>query len=445
MSIRLSHRVALGLLVILVVLACGAAPGGVVQAQSLPFTPTPAPTATPTSTTLPTSTPTPSATATPQVVTVVATPTAPSITASPAPTATPLPPGYGRDRCDLNPDLTRPCAVATETEITDLSFAQGPVDVFSMLLKGGRQYRITAATDAGGIDPSLEVFVADRAEAPLGANDDVTVGSPTAALTITVAADGWYLARVTNRAPGDPLGKVYRFSARSVAEVGAATPVASDPDDLIGNAYDPAHAVRIAWGVPYDLTLRCPERRPGACYDGRHTFLRLPVKRGIPLALLSYDLGLGVDTVLTLYRPDADQTAEGSGQLAGWRLVASNDDVVGGWTLRSQLIVIPDWSGEALLVVAPSERADLAVLPSDNDGRPGRYRLIAGPLALPAVKAVLAAQTDLPPTPTPRPTSQPAPAAVSTQPAQDTREVIRESCATGQAVVDEDDTPQTQP
>jgi hypothetical protein len=357
-----------------------------------------------------------------------------------------LPPGYGRDRCDPNHTLEQPCALATETDIANLNFTDGNVDVFSFLLKGGRQYRIAAQVGAaGGLDPSLDVFLAGRTEQPIGQNDDAGIGNPSAVVTITVSTDAWYLVQVSNRAPGSPEGKVYTLSARSVAPGAgsgggsAPTPAPSNPDDLIGNAYDVAHAVRLAWDVPYDLTMRCPDPRPGACFHGRHSFVLLPVKVNVPLVVLTYDLGAGTDTVLSLYQPDPNQTQEGDGQLAGWSIVASNDDVVGGWTLRSQLRLIPSWSGEALLVIAPSERADLPVLPAD--GRPGRYRLIAGPPAAPAVKAVLAAQTDLPPTPTalptptPRPTSQPAPITISTQSAQDNREVIKEACVTGQAVV----------
>jgi hypothetical protein len=104
--------------------------------------------------------------------------------------------------------------------------------------------------------------------------------------------------------------------------------------------------------------------------------------------------------------------------------------------LRSQISMTPDWNSIALLVVAPSDRADLPIIPADD--RPGRYRLIIGSPELPPVKAVLAGQQDTPPTaapPTERPTGQPAPAAVSTQPAEDSREVIKEACPTGQAVV----------
>ena len=96
----------------------------------------------------------------------------------------------------------------------------------------------------------------------------------------------------------------------------------------------------------------------------------------------------------------------------------------------------PDWNSLALLVVAPSDRADLPPIPAD--GRPGRYRLIVGSMELPNVKAALAGQQDLPPTPmppTPRPTGQAAPAAVVTATAQDAREVIKEACPMGQALV----------
>lgn len=407
-------------------------------AQSLPFTPTPEPpTDTPTlpPTTTPTAlppTPVPSAAVPTQTpIVIIATPT-------PLPaTATPLPPGFGRDACDPNHQLTQPCALATETDIPNLNFNDAPVDVFSFLLKGGRQYRIAATVDkAGGIDPSIDVFLAGNAEQPIGWNDDERIGNPSAAVTVTVDADAWYLVQVTNKSPGDTKGKTYTLSARSVTPAGSAPVERTDPDDLIGNAYDVPHAVRLAWNVPYDLSMRCPDPRPGACYAGRHTFLLVPVKGGVPFTALTYDLGAGVDTVLTLYKPDPAQTQESPGVIPGWRAVATSDDIAPGWTLRSQIGITPDWSSVALLVVAPSDRADLPPIPTD--GRPGRYRLIAGSPELPNVKAAIAGQQDLPPTPvppTPRPTGQAAPITMSTQTAQDNREVIKETCPSGQAVV----------
>lgn len=429
----ISYRARLRMLTIGLLLGLGLAPllwlgaAASSSAQSLPFTPTPEP---PEPTTLPSPMPTQPPTASPMVVVVTATPTA-----SPAPSATPLPPGYGRDRCDPNHSLQQPCALATEAEIGGLNFTDGATDVFSFLLKGGRQYRIAATiAPPGGLDPALEVFLAGAADQPLAANDDERIGSPSAALTVTVQADGWYLARVTNRAPGDPAGKTYSLSARSVAPAGTAPAAPTRPDDLVGNAYDPAHAARLAWNVPYDLSMQCPDPRPGACYAGRHTFLLVPVKPGVPFTALTYDLGAGVDTVLTLYRPDPAL----SGDLPGWRALASNDDLAPGWTLRSQVTIAPDWAGLALLVVAPSDRADLPPIPAD--GRPGRYRLILGSPDLPSVRAALAAQHDTPPepaTPTARPTGQAAPAAVGDAPVQDTREVIKEACSAGLALVGE--------
>lgn len=417
------------------------------SAQTLPFTPTPEPTE------LPTSTPTVQPTTTPEPTT--AQPTQPPIvivaTATPQPataTAQPiaLPPGYGRDQCDPNHTLQQPCALATETDITNLNFNDAAVDVFSFLLKGGRQYRIAATVgNTGGIDPAIDVFVAGTTDTPVGSNDDEKIGNPSAAVTVTVQVDSWYIVQVSNKAPGKVEGKTYTLNARSVAAAGdTSTAQATNPDDLVGNAYDAEHAVRLAWNVPYDLSMVCPDTRPGACYAGRHTFLLVPVKGNVPFTALTYDLGAGVDTVLTVYKPAPTQTQSGSGVIPGWVSVAANDDIAPGWTLRSEISFTPDWNSMALLVVAPSNREDLPPMPAD--GRPGRYRLIVGSPELPNVKAALAAAgQDLPPTPvppTPRPTGQPAPAAVAEAPAaaQDNREVIKEACPTGSAVVGTEET-----
>ncbi len=185
------------------------------SAQTLPFTPTPEPTDPPTftpePTAVPTFTPEPTALPTQPPVVIVATPTPQRATATPLPTA--LPPGYGRDQCDPNHSLQQPCALATETDIANLNFNDAAVDVFSFLLKGGRQYRIAATVDkAGGIDPAIDVFVAGTTDKPIGSNDDEKIGNPSAAITVTVQADGWYIVQVSNKAPGNRAGGwlVYR-------------------------------------------------------------------------------------------------------------------------------------------------------------------------------------------------------------------------------------------
>jgi hypothetical protein len=347
-----------------------------------------------------TDTPTPSSTAT----SLPATQTPIIWTATPVPaTATPLPPGYAPDACHPNHTLHQPCALSSETDVANLNFVSGSTDVYSFLLKGGRQYRISAAVTTEGIDPSMAVYLAGATEQPVGQNDDVTIGDPSAAVTLTVDADAWYLVEVVNKAPGDVRGKTYTMSARSIgtnsapnapAGAGAGSASTATEEDVIGNAYDVAHAARIVWAAPYDLSMVCPDQRPGACYAGRHTFLLVNVKAGIPLAALTYDLGAGVDTVLTLYKPDPTQTQESPGVLPGWRAIAANDDFVAGQTLRSQVRVTPDWNGDLLIVVAPSSRQDLPPAPADS--RPGRYRLIVGPPEMKAVAAVMAAQGDMP-------------------------------------------------
>lgn len=417
------------------------------SAQTLPFTPTPEPTELLTA--LPTEPPTAQPTNTPepptaQPIIIVATPTPQPATATPQPTM--RPPGYGRDICDPNHSLQQPCALATETDIVNLNFNDASTDVFSFLLKGNRQYRISTIVDkGGGIDPAIDVFPAGTTDKPVGSNDDEKIGNPSAVVTVTVQMDAWYIVQVSNKAPGSTEGKTYTLSARSVATAGdTSKPEATNPDDIVGNAYDPQHAIRLAWNVPYDLSMICPDTRPNACYAGRHTFLMIPVKGNVPFTAFTYDLGAGVDTVLTIYKPDPMQTQSGPGIIPGWASVAANDDVAPGWTLRSQISFVPDWNSMALLVVAPSSREDLPPIPSD--GRPGRYRLIVGSPELPNIKAALAgAGQDLPPTPepaTPRPTGQPAPAAVGPAPAstQDPREVIREACPTGQAIVGTEET-----
>jgi hypothetical protein len=385
----------------------------------------------------------------------------------PTPTATPVPPGTRPDACEPNDSLVAPCALQTEVDLADLNFVDGTPDVYSFLFKGGRVYSISAASSTG-IDPAIRVFLAGQTDKPLAENDDATAGSPNATVQVAVAADGWYIVEVTIRAPGDMRGKTYTLAARSSAAQASPAPPPQQgaPGDMLENNYDVDHAVRIAWGVPYDLSLECPDPRPGACVAGDHDFLRLPIKRGIPLVAITYDLGPGADTVLTLYRPDAAQMSGAAGGIPGWSAVSGNDDIAPGRGLRSQVLITPNWEGEALLVVAESERANPPRVP-EALGPSGRYRLIVGSPGMAALQEVLNAQADLAPTaapaparrtadtdavprqstqppaqPTPLPAT-PAPAAAPTSVAApapgsataDAEEIIKETCTMGQAVV----------
>jgi hypothetical protein len=382
-------------------------------------------------------------TQTPMVIT--ATPSATSdATRTPEATRTPVPPGYGPDRCEPNDTLVQPCALQTEIDVADLNFTDGTPDVYSFLLKGARTYTIRASSSSG-IDPSIAVYLAGALDTPLAQNDDAAAGSSDAIVQVTTATDAWYIIHVTNSAPGDMTGKTYSLSARSSAPTGAPTggqaaPTAQPWSEVIGDAFEnnwsPEYAPRLAWGVPYDLSLVCPD--PGRCTNGDHDFFWIPVKSGIPLVVITYDLGAGADTYATLYSPAPEQHDETIGP-KGWRPLVANDDAAPGWTLRSQLEVTPNWDGYALLVIAPSNRADPPAIP-ESAGPPARYRLMVGSPEMAAVKAVLSAQTDGPPIlptveVTAPPTSQAVAAPVENAPVADQREVVKESSMEGLAVV----------
>jgi hypothetical protein len=383
------------------------------------------------------------ATQTPIVIT--ATPSATNdATRTPEPTHTPVPLGYGPDRCEPNDTLVQPCALQTEVDIGDLNFTDGMPDVFSFLLKGGRTYTIRASSSSG-IDPSIAVYLAGALDTPIAQNDDAAAGSTDAIVQVTTATDAWYIVRVANAAPGDMTGKTYSISARSSAPTDSPTgnqpaPTPQPWSEIIGDAFEnnwsPEFAPRLAWGVPYDLSLVCPD--PGRCANGDHDFFWIPVKSGIPLVVITYDLGAGADTYASLYSPAPEQQDETIGP-KGWRPLVANDDAAPGWTLRSQLEVTPNWDGYALLVIAPSNRADPPAIP-ESAGPPARYRLMVGSPEMAAVNAVLSAQTDGPPIPstvivTAPPTSQAVAAPVENAPVADQREVVKESSMEGLAVV----------
>jgi len=377
-------------------------------------------------------------------------------------TPTPIPVGFGPDRCEPNDSLVQPCAVPNEVDITDLTFADNPTDVFSALLKGERTYTIRASSTSG-IDPQLTVYLAGSTDQAIAQNDDIAAGSGDAAVQIHTPADGWYLIQVDNAAVGTMRGRTYMLSIRSSAAIPAAgataTPTPTTIGDAFENNYNLSRAPKLAWGVPYDLSLICPDSRPGACVSGDHDFFLVPVKKGVPLAALTYDLGPGADTTIALYRPAPGITDPGTG-IPGWQLLQGNDDALSGRTLRSQIIVTPDWNGDALIIVAPSDRADPPRLP-EAAGPPARYRLIVGSPFLPAVQQVLQAQQETATSSAPAgsgstgsggsggttgsaggiaptPTAGVAGATVlptAAQPTGDTEEIIRETCLTGLARV----------
>ncbi len=333
---------------------------------------------------------------------LVGTPATPSLAqvgATATPGAPTVPAGTQPDVCEPNDSLVAPCALQTEVDQTGLNFVDGTPDVYSFLFKGGRVYTI-AASSTNGIDPTIRVFIAGQTDNPVAENDDAAAGSPNASVQVAVPEDGWYIVDVTNRAPGDMRGKTYTLAARSstAPQQQSTTEKATPPGDMLENNYDTNHAPRIAWGVPYDLSLECPDPRPDACFAGDHDFLMVPVKKGVPLIALTYDLGPGADTILTLYKPDPAQTSTTTGNIPGWNAVTSNDDSAPGRTLRSQVLLTPNWSGDALLIVAESERRTPPTVPPAF-GPTGRYRLMVGSPAMDALQAVLNAQTDLEPVP----------------------------------------------
>ncbi len=386
------------------------------------------------------------------------------------PTATPIPANMLPDQCEENDSLVQPCAIPTEIEIGDLTFVDDAIDVYSAILKGGRTYTIRASS-SDGIDPTMTLFLAGASEQPLMQNDDAAAGSPEAIMQFTSTSDAWYLVQVENRAPGNMKGRSYQISIRSstIAHTSTAQPTAM-PGDAYENNYDLNHAATLAWAVPYDLSLLCPELRADACPSGDHDFFLVPVKRGLPFVALTYDLGPGSDTILTLYAPEAG-TQHASNGIQGWRAVQGNDDALpDGRTLRSQLMFTPSWDGEVLLVVASSQRKDPPRLP-ETAGPPGRYRLIVGSPALPSVQEVLQAQevsqvqqkasqpaqesvsnsaeavsstsqssSSKPQTGAVVATTSPAPGAIVVATAAvgthgDMEEIIREGCITGKAMV----------
>ncbi|MEM8535305.1 MAG: PPC domain-containing protein [Chloroflexota bacterium] len=324
----------------------------------------------------------------------------------PTPTLEPVP-GTQEDACEPNDTLLEPCAIPAYTVITDLTFVDDDNDVYSVFLKASRT--ISVAVDVSdGIDPVVTVYRADDTETVIAENDDVSVEDVSSEVSFPVETDGWYLIQVDNRASGSMEGYTYTITTRGTAEAAESVDEVPSHEALAFDVFEPNHmpdlAGRIGWGVPYDLNLLCPVEHmvsvAAACPAGDHDYFRMQTTAGISMTILTYNLAPGLNTTVTVHKPDVAQEHNEAGAVAGWRAIYANDDVFPGWTMRSRIDFTPDWTGGALVVVANAERDNPARVPDDVTD-PGRYGLMVGPPNLAPIRELISTFDDIPPTPEP--------------------------------------------
>ena len=157
------------------------------------------------------------------------------------------------------------------------------------------------------------------------------------------------------------------------------------PDSLENN-WSPATAPTIALDVAYDLTLVCPV--DDGCPGGDHDYLRLPVKRGLEYRIATYDLSVGVDTVMDLYWGDVLTPT------------LSSDDLRPETAQLSAVVWRAPSDGDAIVRIAPRTGGATPSAP----GYSGAYRLMAALTTSAAgarLAALLDAQTGIAPPPGP--------------------------------------------
>lgn len=223
------------------------------------------------------------------------------------------------DSCEPNDSPSQACALP-------LDAVSGP---FTIVPENDQDFFLLDLPQEQSIQTVITVRATTGLDLFLSARQaEQLVASGTYSLTLAPGVTGPVSLRVENRDPRPAAGESYRVEVRR--EI-VPTTVADDmaTADLLENNWSFDTAAPIAVGVVYDLSLVCPEARPGACPGGDHDYLRVPVKAGVGYLLATFDLDDGVDTVLELFWND-DATA-----------VAGNDDYAPGGMLSALRWVAP--------------------------------------------------------------------------------------------------------
>lgn len=130
----------------------------------------------------------------------------------PAPTATATggPPIFA-DAYEPNNNFSEASDTAADAPtICSLTFyPPGDEDYFRWWGKAGITYIIATSNLTPGLDTTLDVYSSNQNL--LGSNDDQSPGNFASSVTFTANADGYFYARVRNKAPGDPVNKTYCF------------------------------------------------------------------------------------------------------------------------------------------------------------------------------------------------------------------------------------------
>ncbi len=128
----------------------------------------------------------------------------------PAPTATATggPPIFA-DAYEPNNNFNEASDTAANAPtICSLTFyPPGDEDYFRWWGKAGITYNIATSSLTAGLDTTLDVYSSNQNL--IGSNDDQSPGNFASRVTFTANSDGYFYARVRNKAPVDPVNKTY--------------------------------------------------------------------------------------------------------------------------------------------------------------------------------------------------------------------------------------------
>ncbi|NTU83284.1 MAG: hypothetical protein HGA45_28590, partial [Chloroflexales bacterium] len=260
------------------------------------------------------------------------------------------------DACEPNNTPERPCALP-------LDAVSGP---FTIVPEDDQDFYLLDLPQEASIQTVVTVRATSGLDLYLTARQgQALLASGTFSLTLAPAVSGPVTLRVENRDPRLVSGESYRVEVRRTLVPPADRDSGSGGTaDSLENNWSFETASPIAVGVVYDLTLVCPDARPGACPGGDHDYLLVPVKAGVTYLIATFDLDPGVDTVVEVFWQSATEPVAGSDDYGPGGMLAALS-----WTAPAD--------GFAGIRVAPRNGG---LIPQVADAR-SSYRLAVAPVA----------------------------------------------------------------
>jgi hypothetical protein len=290
------------------------------------------------------------------------------------------------DACEPNDVPARACALP-------LDAVSGP---FTIVPESDQDFFALDLPQEPSIQTVITVRATDGLDLALSARqENRLVASGAYSLTLNPDVAGPVVLRVENRDPRSTAGEQYRIEVRReiVPPIQAEGETADAlAPDVLENNWSVDTATPIAVGVVYNLTFACPDPRPNACPGGDHDYLLVPVKSGVRYLVATFDLDLGVDTVVELFWGSTTTTA------------AANDDYAPGGPLSALSWRAPT-DGLLVVRVAPRNGGLAQNLAEAENG----YRFAVAPEASELARKLLATIRQQANVPTPTPTLTAAP------------------------------------